>query len=521
MNGCLRFSGGLNRGGLLLLGLVWTLGLPVVQAEEAVVPAAAVPTVRLSLAEAVERALSNNVDVVVAQFRTQSATGARKVARAGLLPQVSGLASMGQRQRSGEAMGFPQETVSTGQITLPNGDLAEFTYSNSPPEKIGPYDVANAGVSGSLVLFDPAQFTEYSAAKKDERVERYRLSAARQQVCADVADAYVRVLYAGELAVAAEKKVGLYEERVAYVRDERQAGRATDLDVEAEELSLSGARRDLRAARNSAEQTSRQLRQALSLDPGVRMELIDPLRHIPVQTGGEEATLDKVLTRRADYLAQKEFEDAAQDRRNAARYAWSPTLKVVGQYGMEGEYFSEGVEVWSAAGELELPLWDSLLRWGKLEQRQGELEQAKATRRHLEDVVADQLKTAEEDVGCLEESVAVAQQGVRVAEMALAREEDSRKAGRNTDRDVLEAKVALSEAQCQLASSIYEQQAAGIRWFAAIGDVYAYIDRFNGIPQGEARQFKGPDLQDALSYGTDRAGDEMNRDRVRTRFRSR
>ncbi|MBE3072207.1 MAG: hypothetical protein IMZ67_04460, partial [Acidobacteria bacterium] len=87
---------------VVVVGLILALGGPTRAA-----PAESPGPLRLSLADALARALSHNLGAVLGREGVSAAGGARLAALSGLLPNVSGRISDTRQQINLEAFGFP------------------------------------------------------------------------------------------------------------------------------------------------------------------------------------------------------------------------------------------------------------------------------------------------------------------------------------------------------------------------------------------------------------------------------
>lgn len=175
------------------------------------------PASALTLAEAIERALSRNETVGIAEARVDQARAERRRAIALLLPTVVATGSWTRR---------------TAIFRDIEGSRVEVT----PPSAFG------ASVSGAMRLLDPSAFPLITAASRDTRAQEFASLDLRRQVAFEVADSYLAILAAQAFLDAAEQRVQVAEQAVEVARERLASGLANRNDLTRTELALSEAR---------------------------------------------------------------------------------------------------------------------------------------------------------------------------------------------------------------------------------------------------------------------------------------
>lgn len=452
---------------------------------------------RLTLAEVLEEARVANLDVQWVRAKQGEATGILKVERADLLPELKGTVVQSRQDRSVGAYGLP-ETVelavpdplqadiqynipdrlvdqfglpTEAQVTFPESTDVTVDYS----ETTGPYNWFDAKLRLSVPVFNGAEYREYRAATAGERQARLEITAAEEKAMNQAGELYFNFLLADARVTAASERLTLQEKRVAYYRDQVESGLATDLELRRELLAQSGLQAELNSARSSRDQVGRELAKLLNWPAGVRFEAADTLTFAPRPAPAPAEAYARALERRADYRSQKEQEAAARLKRDAARAESWPSLNAFGNYGYQGNRYDDTVEAWAIGAYLEIPIWDSQKRTGRLEQRASQYAQAVNRTEALEQGIRGQLEGLLDAQALAADAVAVARESVAVAEEHVRLKRDQVQAGLAKELDVLAAETELTKAQAGEREALCQYALARLRLCAAMGDVRDYV----------------------------------------------
>ena len=157
-----------------ILVLIWSLTgfglLAMAQDDVQGGPSSSQKVMRLSLQEALVRAVGINLQVMMANARLEEAIARISEAQSDLLPHLDG-------------------TVSGGRQT---GDLrAEGLHVPDFPTQVGPYNNFDARPRVTIDLFDPSAFERFQAAKKGQDLSQAEVEKTREDVLALVATLFV------------------------------------------------------------------------------------------------------------------------------------------------------------------------------------------------------------------------------------------------------------------------------------------------------------------------------------------
>jgi len=189
------------------------------------------PELRLSLRDAIQAAIDNNVNVRLLKERIAAAQAQADASLGALLPNVSGYVS-GRNQ-----------TVNLAAFGLPADRLSGLGMTRSVTE---PFDVYDARATLVQNIFSLSLIQRWRAAKAGVDVAGLEAEVTKRDVMATVGLLYVEALRADEAVKAREADIELSRQLLKLAMDRKIAGIATGLDVTREEVQLENNKHALR-----------------------------------------------------------------------------------------------------------------------------------------------------------------------------------------------------------------------------------------------------------------------------------
>ena len=398
------------------------------------------------LSEAVESALSDNLDLTAAKARGKQANAAVFQQATGSLPQVSLSASSNLA---------PTDSLGFGMgVELPGTSDGPKTYTSGTARLNASWNVDLFGQNGALVY---AADREFKAVKADILNQQLGVAARVTETYWD--------------AVVAQRFLSLAEEQVA-----AQEGLLESLTLQYSGSSVGALqvlqqRQQVASAKVQIPQRRIQLRiaqQALAVLLGRA-----PTEVIPVGTGlpsapqsVSERGLEDAVQKRPDVLAAEKRLQAAKSRQWSA---WASALPQVGVTAQTGVQFFDrdswsSQNVWGAGATVSLPIFTGGRTYGGIRRARGGVLEAVARLHATELSAAQQAQGAwirdSEQQGLLEaygEQLQAANQAWTLAreqvllgltpylnaQTVLARKQQAEIAALQGHRDALSARIAL------------------------------------------------------------------------------
>ena len=405
----------------------------------------------LSVDQAIQLALQNNLTTRLAKAQTDAARARVLEAAGALLPNALGYVSQQRVLKTNlAAQGFP-----------PGGLFNPL---------LGPYDSFDARVLLSERIFDLESIQRARAAKAGSRLAVLRERLAAEQVSAAAALAYLGALRAHRGVETAQADLALAQRLQALAEDQKRAGSATGLDVARARTRAAQQQLRLLQAQVAERDVELRLKRVTGLPLGRPVALSDSLKPARLQLPAGDAAVSDALGRRAEAAAAREAADQARLLASAAGAARLPSLTLNGDAGVLGNTPESNSHVTGGfGGRVSLPLFAG----GQLAARQ---RQAKAVSTEEEARLADELSQIEEDVRSSLQQADAAQQQQTVASQALglARQElslaqDRFAAGVGSNVELTEAQDGLARAESDETAALVDANAARVNLAMSLG----------------------------------------------------
>ncbi|EIT69679.1 MULTISPECIES: TolC family protein [Hydrocarboniphaga] len=412
-------------------------------------------TAALSLAELIERALQNSPVQGLADRGLALAQAQRDISRGALLPQLD-LQAMQARQTSNPAaMGF------------------EFP---GLPELIGPFSVFDARVRLSQKLLDLSTMSEVSSRNFAVDAARAQVEVQREQLAAQVAVSFIRVL-AGEQALeSAKADLALAEDLLVQARDQRQAGVAAGVDVSRSETAVAQDRYAVSEAQTAIAQSRLQLQRLASLPMGQAIVLSGDLKADGSLAPGADDALAVARSDRADLALVQAQLKQAEAALQAARRRVLPTVSAFADYGLSANTPNKNEQdTYRYGAQIQMPLYaGGAVSAGKAA-AELQVEQQRLRLDDLREQIEQDVRLAVVTVANTREQMAAAEAALAFAERELELARDRFLNGIANNVDVVTAQANLARARTQVVSAQAAYQQARVNLASA---------------QGHARQFR-------------------------------
>lgn len=412
----------------------------------------------LSLEQAIQLAVQNNLATLLAQERRREAVGFRQESRAGLLPNINATSYQASVTQNLAALGFQPGTFP--------GLTSTF---------IGPFNNFDARLRLVQTIFSLSAIRNYEVGRAGVRVAELQEQLAREEVASGTALTYLEALRADRAVAAAQANVELAQALFTLAQDQRNAGVATGVDVTRAETRLAIEQVRLAQAQTSSVQAVLNLQRVVGLPLESSLTLTDQLRFTddtlpPVETAVAEAGQN----RREVRIAEEQIKTSELERK-AVRAEFLPSVEFVGDYGVSGiTPTNTALPTRRAAIQLNVPVFNGGLTQGRLavatsRARQTELELGNIRGQVEEDVrlALATLRTTGVQVRAAEQSVTLAQR-----ELDMAR--DRFRAGVADNLEIINAQTSLANARDVQVTALALYNAARLNLASALGRAEAF-----------------------------------------------
>ncbi|WP_421849075.1 TolC family outer membrane protein [Oricola sp.] len=324
------------------------------------------------------------------------------------------------------------------------------------------------GVDISQSLFDGFQTrNNVRAAKAGVLAERENLRNTEQNVLFDTAQAFMDVVQNRQIAVFRQQNLAFLNEQLRAAQARFEVGEGTRTDVEQARASRAGAQAQLVAARAATASSEAVYRQLTGSEPG-RLQSASSLRKgVPSSIQSAEAI---AFSEHPAILVRKHLIDAGLFNVKAAEGAFLPSL---GLSASASHTYSESSAATthtnsaSIGATLTVPIYQGGSASATVRQRKEQLGQARIDRDVTYDSVRAAVTSAWTQLQSSQAAVAANRESLRAARLALDGVIQERDVGQrttldvlNAQADVLNAQIALAQAERNTVVSSYAMQSA-------------------------------------------------------------
>jgi outer membrane protein TolC len=443
-------------GVLLTVMLLCVMGPGHVAAEE---QEAVAPELKLSLRDAIQAAVDNNVNVRLLKERIAAAQAQTNTSFGALLPNVGGYLN-GRHQ-----------TVNLAAFGLPADRLSGLGLTRSVTD---PFEVYDARATLVQNIFSLSLLQRWRAAKSGLDVAGLEAEVTKRDVMATVGLLYIEVLRADEAVKARLTDIELSQQLLKLARDRRTAGVATGLDVTRQEVQLENNKQRLLVSQNEQESARLNLIRALGIAFDVRLTLTDELKFVPPVTQRVEEALVIAREQRLELRAQETRQRLATLSLSSVTSERIPSLSLNGDYGWIGLKPDEAVTTRSIGLTLSIPIFDGGQREGRISENRSRVRQESIRMKDVSDQVTLEVRNALLTLESSTQQVAVAEKGLELALKELTFAKDRFAAGLVTNIEVTNAQASVARARDNQIEALFRFNASRINLARAKGE----IDKF-------------------------------------------
>jgi outer membrane protein TolC len=416
--------------------------------------------IRLTVGEAIGRALQHNLGLLMAEHGSERADGLRRQALSDLLPNVNGSVIERRQIVNLAAFGFP----------LPPGI----------PPIVGPFNVFDARIALEQRVYDRRAINDWKAEQHNQAAAELSYKSARDIVVLASVNAYLQALATAARAESVQAQLRTAEALSAQASDLKTAGLVAGIDVLRAQLQASTQRQRSTAALNDAEKAKLQLARVIGLPTGQAFTLVDELPPIADPDVSLESAVEQALKNRPDYQAALERVRAAEATRESATSELLPSVHVNADYGVIGLTPSSSERTYTLAGAVKVPIFQGGRQRGRLLEADAALRSRRAEADDMRNAIYYEVQSELLDLRATGEQLKVATQARELAAEQLAQARDRLAAGVTDTIEVVQAQEAVSLASEQYIGALYGFNIAK-----------ALLARGLGIAEAAARQFIG------------------------------
>jgi outer membrane protein TolC len=416
------------------------------------VPAKLVPGVLpLSLQDAIDRGLTQNLGLLLSHADIRSARGQRWQQLSALLPHLTATPFV--------------ETSKTNLAELGITSLAGI----SVPPSVGPFSYFDARATVTQALFDWKSINATRAASQILKSANYTFKDARDLVVLAVGYTYLHAIADEARIETAEAQVKTAQALYDQAADRVNAGTSPDIDGLRTKVEFQTRQQQLIQAKNNFAIQKLTVARVIGLAPGQEFEFTDKSPYQSLEVITVDEALKRAYASRSDYQAATADLHAAEFSRKAAIAGYLPSLSFNADYGLGGSHPSTATPVADVRATLSIPIFQGGTVHGDILQADARLEQSRERLENLRAQIDSDVRAALLNLQSAADQVNVARSNIDLAEKTLTQSGDRFSAGVTDTVEVVQSQEAVASAHEQYISSLYNYNYAKISLVRALG----------------------------------------------------
>ena len=286
-----------------------------------------------------------------------------------------------------------------------------------------------------------------------------------------VTNGYFMVLQADDMQVLSRESVERLAEHLKNVKAQYDVGVVAKVDVLRSEVELANAQQNLIKAENAYKIAEANFNKIIGLPLATNLFLEDTLNYTPYDKDLEYC-LDYAAKNRPELEQAKQGVEAARGQVKVARSGYQPQISAVASQNWatgDGHWPADEESNWTVGVQASLTIFDTGVTRAKSHAAEANYFSAQEAYRDTVDAVMLDvrsqylnLREAEKRISTTEVAVSQAEEDYRIAQLRY-------QAGVGTNTDVLDAQVALTDAQTNYLQSVYDYNISKTNLETAIG----------------------------------------------------
>jgi outer membrane protein TolC len=404
--------------------------------------------VDLSLDEAVQRGLRQNLGIILQSSAQRNANGQRLEQLQALLPTVNGTASLQVQQVNLAAYGL------------------KFPGLNPI---IGPFQVVDFRAYLTQNLVNVSALQNYIASKHNFESAKLTAADARDLVVRTVGNAYLLCIADSSRIDAVNAELATSKVSLDQAVAAHDAGTSPKLDVLRAQVDYQNEQQSLISAKNQFEKDKLALARAIGLPLDQVFRLTDTAPYAAFDQLDPQVAFEQALRVRKDLQASAEQVKAASAEKTSAWAYQLPVVSFSGDFGDLGTTPGHSHSSYTATGQISAPILQIAKTKGQEEVASAQYEQARAKLSDQVQQVNADVRDSLLDIQAAARLVEATHSNVELANEALNEAQQRFRAGVSDTLPVSQAQSQTEQANNQYISALYQHNIAKLSLARALG----------------------------------------------------
>jgi len=413
----------------------------------------------LTLDEAIQRGLKNNLGIILNGTQMAAARGQRLSQLQNLLPEVDFKAQESEMQVDLAAQG----------LRIPGF-----------PTIIGPFGFTDLRASLTWSLVDVPSLRNYFAARHSFTAAQMSAEDARDLVVLTVGNAYLLVLADATRVSSVQAQVATSKISLNQAEANHQAGTAPLLDELRARVDYQSLEQQLIVAQNGLEKDKLSLARVIGLPLAQQFNVVDTAPYSAFDQIDVNAAIRDAHANRKDLSALLEQTKSSEEQRKAVTAERLPKVAVSGDYGDIGVNVRHSHGTGNAQGTVSAPLFREFGLRGEAQVAQSQLDTQQAQLSDKKAQVDADVRDALLDIASAQKQVEVSRSSVDLANEALSEAQQRYANGVSDNLAVSQAEQSVAQANDQYIASLYRHNVAKLSLARALGAGQNYKSYLGG-----------------------------------------
>ncbi|HXJ38929.1 MAG TPA: TolC family protein [Bryobacteraceae bacterium] len=426
------------------------------------VPGGAPLTGKLSLKEAVDRALAHNLGPIGLSQALRQARGQERVSRSALRPNLNGAFRENY---------FTQDLQALG-IRIPGF-----------PAVIGPITYFDLRATLTQNLVDLTAINNHRATEELVKANEQTLKDARESVVLAAGASWLQVYTARARIVSARQQLETAKALYDQTLQRRQAGIAAQIEVNRALVQQQIQQQRIATLENDLTRQKINLARITGLGANDNFDVTDSLPFAEPPALNLEDSVKLALDSRADLKAADAQIRAAERARTAAKSERLPSLAVSADVGAIGPRFSQTDHTYTVTGSIRIPIWQGGKAGGDLEQAEASLDQRRAEAADLRGRIEGDVRNGFADLKAASSQLQLAANNQELAKETLRLAQEKFETGVTDSVEVTQAAEAVATADLDRITALFVHNLAKLNLARSLGQAEQRLNEFLPIPQ--------------------------------------
>jgi outer membrane protein TolC len=416
-------------------------------------------SLKLSLQDAIDRALKANLGMLVRESASSAAHADRLRSLSALLPNVS--ASFAEYET---------------QISLAVYGL----HFPGIPAIVGPFSYTDVRAFANVPAFDWTAIKNLKATAENARAAQLSVDDGRDLVVQAVASGYITILADSSRIEVTRVQIETAQTLANITHDRHESGVAPAIDDIRAEVELKTQQQRLLILQNQLAKDKLTLARVIGLPPAQAFELSDQAPYKPLDDLNVDTLLSQAYEARADYRSGAAQLQAAEISRQAANAQRLPTAFLSANYGDIGPTLGQSHGSFTVTGTVSVNVFDG----GRIRSDQSaadaEIERRRNELADLKSKIEFEVRSALIDLNTAADQVSLARSNLDLATLGLEQARDRVAGGVTDNLEVIQTQEAVAAANQDLVDGLYLHNLAKVALARSVGSTDTSLKRFLG-----------------------------------------